>query len=315
MSSESFLVSVVMPAFNECESLISTVDEVAAALSECSFEIVLVDDGSTDDTWAVISELAERDKRVRGISFSRNFGHMAALHAGLLQARGDAVVTMDSDGQHPPAVLPEMIEKWRAGAAVVQGIRQAEEKIGFVKRITSFFFYRVFSWMADMNIKAGSADFRLLSRQVVDLALAHPQFALFLRGFVSWTGYTTEYIPVVFRARTAGRTKYSFASMLSFARNGIVRFSTKPLRLATYLGLLTCGISLAYLGYIVVTRLFSDNYVPGWASMAGISSLVGGIQLLVIGILGEYISVIFDRQIQKPPFVIERRQENPKNPD
>lgn len=305
---EAPTVSVVIPACDEEACVEATVREVFGALPGERVEIVIVDDGSRDGTWAVIERLAAADGRVRGVRLARNFGHMAALQAGLHEAKGAAVITMDADGQHPAEALPAMLAAWRAGAAVVQAVRIAEERRGLFKGYTSGLYYRVFSRLAGIELKEGAADFRLLSRQVVDVALAHPHFALFLRGFVSWTGFRTVSLPVAFRARSAGATKYSLRKMLALGAEGVLRFSTKPLRAATYLGLATCALSLTYLVYVLVIRLFGHDFVTGWASVAGLMALIGGIQLLVVGILGEYVAVVFERQIGRPDYVVSEKK-------
>lgn len=294
-----------MPAFNECDGLGNTVHATLPHLAGISFEIIIVDDGSTDGTWQTIRQLAKEIPSVRGVRFSRNFGHQAALMAGLMTSRGRGTIMMDSDGQHPPEVIPQMVQKWKKGAMVVQTLRSDIVNVGVLKKITSKSFYRLFSWLADTPIPAGSADYRLMDQSVVNLIINHPRSGLFLRGFVPWTGFKTDFIEFLPNPRTSGTTKYTPLRMFGFARQGIMRFSTKPLRLATFLGGLTCAVSLAYLAYVLVTRLFIGGYQAGWASIAGLLSLLGGIQLIVMGILGEYIGAIFETQLDRPVFVIE----------
>jgi dolichol-phosphate mannosyltransferase len=302
--------SVVIPAFNETEALSTTVESVLQNLSDRAHELIIVDDGSTDTTWNLINELATRHPTVRGVRFARNFGHQAALLAGLGTAKGQAVVMLDSDGQHPPEFIPIMIKEWEQGAIIVQGIRQDANQGSFLKRFTSRTYYRLFSWLAGTNISPGSADFRLMDRKAVDLILTHPRSAMFLRGFIPWSGFKTVALEFRPKERMAGETKYSLRKMFGLAREGLMRFSVKPLRLATLLGSFTCFVSLCYLIYILYTRVFSGEYVAGWASVAGLLSLLGGLQLLIMGILGEYIGMIFEAQLARPPFVISERVEN-----
>lgn len=297
-------VSVIIPAFNEQESIRATVEETRSVLTGIDCEIIVVDDGSADGTWAALRELELRIPGLRGVKFARNFGHQAALLAGLRAARGRAVVTMDADGQHPPRLIMEMIPLWRAGALVVQSLRAGDEDLGLLKRVTSRQYYRLFSWLAGTPMRPGSADFRLLDRKVVDLVLAHPRSALFLRGFIPWMGFPTAFLPFAPAARRAGETKYSLPRMLGLAREGVLRFSVKPLRLATLLGTLTCLGSLAYLAYVLAVRLLGGDYVSGWASMTGLLCLLGGVQLLLIGVLGEYVGMIFEGQLGRPTFVV-----------
>lgn len=305
MTDDSPMLSIVMPAYNEADALPQTVRTVISHASAFDFEIVLVDDGSKDGTWSVIEQLSKEYPEVRGLKFSRNFGHQAALLAGLTSARGRAVISLDSDGQHPPELIPVLVEKWRNGAFVVQTLRKDPEKQSFFKKFTSKTFYRLFSWLADTPISPGSADFRLLDRRALDVIIANPRSAMFLRGFVPWIGFTTEYLEFDCKDRIAGATKYSLKKMLNLAKQGITRFSVKPLRLATLLGTVTCVCSLAYLGYVLYTRLAGNSYTEGWASLAGLLSLLGGFQLLIMGILGEYIGMVFEAQQARPPFVIE----------
>lgn len=305
MTVDSPMLSIVMPAYNEAEALPQTVQTVVSHVSTFDFELVLVDDGSKDGTWTVIERLAATYPQVRGLKFSRNFGHQAALLAGLSSARGRAIVSLDSDGQHPPELIPTLVEKWKNGAFVVQTLRKDPETQGFFKKFTSKTFYRLFSWLADTPISPGSADFRLLDRQALDVILTNPRSAMFLRGFVPWIGFTTEYLEFDCKDRIAGTTKYSFRKMLNLAKQGITRFSIKPLRFATLLGSFTCLAALSYLGYVVYTRLSGHHTIEGWASVAGLLSLLGGLQLLIMGILGEYIGMVFEAQQARPPFVIE----------
>lgn len=297
-------ISIIMPAYNECESLPDTVAAVATHLHGIDYEIVIVDDGSKDATWSVIEQLSTLYPRLRGLRFSRNFGHQSALLAGLTAARGQAAISLDSDGQHPPELIPTLVEMWRNGAPVVQTLRQDVEKVGLFKRFTSRSFYRLFSWLAGTPISPGSADFRLLDRRALDIILAHPRSAMFLRGFVPWTGFRTEYLEFQLKDRIAGDTKYSMKKMLGLAKQGLTRFSIKPLRLATLLGSITCLAALGYLGYVLYTRLIGGDFAPGWASVAGLLSLLGGLQLLIMGILGEYIGMIFEAQQARPDFIV-----------
>ncbi len=305
MTSAAPTFSIVLPAYNEAESLPVTVKAVLEAIPSPDFEIIVVDDGSKDETWNVICLLNQVDSRVRGLKLSRNFGHQAALLAGLASAEGSAVISLDADGQHPPELIPKLADLWRQGALVVQTIRRDQKKQGGFKRFTSKTFYKIFSWLADTPISEGSADFRLLDRKAVDLILSNPRSAMFLRGFIPWIGFTTKYLEFIPKNRFAGSTKYSIRKMFQLAKQGITRFSIKPLRLATLLGSFTCLAALAYLSYVLVTRLTGGYYIEGWASVAGLLSLLGGLQLLIMGILGEYIGMVFEAQQARPPFVVE----------
>jgi polyisoprenyl-phosphate glycosyltransferase len=301
--------SVVMPVFNEGELIVRTVDNLVATLAEqADYEVVLVDDGSKDDTWHHITVLGQKYAHVKGVRFTRNFGHQAALRAGITHATGRAVISMDSDGEHPPALVPKMLEKWRDGAKVVQSVRAESRKLSVAKRLSSKGFYRLFSWLAETDIQPGMADFRLLDREVVDLLLHHPNASGFLRGFIPWTGFRTEFIEFEQGHRTIGVSKFTTKKMLGLARNGIIGFSIKPLRLSMVLGMLTCFFAMVNLLYTLIVRIFyPETVVPGWATVTGLMALLGGVQLLVIGILGEYIAVLFETIRNQPDFIVDEK--------
>jgi len=297
-------VSIVLPCLNEGAGLVSLAAEITAALSGQHYEVVWVDDGSTDDTWRVIRELVDSHPRWRAVRFSRRFGHQAALLAGLRAARGEAVITMDADGQHPPRLLPEMLASWRAGAKVVQMIRLPSERESWCKRTTSQLFYRVFSVLCDVAIRPAAADFRLLDRQVVDVVLRSSGPVPFLRGLIPWMGWPTVELPYVAEPRRFGRTQYSFRRMTRLALDGIMSFSIVPLRLGIWTGLLLSALSFAYLGYIGGIRIFTDAAIPGWASIAGLLALLGGVQLLCIGLLGEYLGRLYVASLDRPRYIV-----------
>src|SRR5688500_12279440 len=242
-----------------------------------------------------------------GIRFTRNFGHQSAILAGLVAARGEAVIMMDSDGQHPPELLPTLIARWRAGALVVQGIRTDTDDETAFKRGTSRLFYRVFTALAGVQIPRGSADFRLLSRQVLEKVLASSGPLLFLRGLIPWLGFQAENVPFTVERRLAGRTSYSLRRMLQLSVHGLLGFSINPLRFASAMGVVVSLLAFAYLAYIVAIWFTSREVVPGWASTAGLLAFLGGIQLLTLGILGEYVGRIFTAHLDVPPFVIQEQ--------
>jgi glycosyltransferase involved in cell wall biosynthesis len=302
------LVSVVLPAHNEQDTLPVVLPVVARSLQQWSYEIIVVDDGSTDGTWNIIQELRS-GYNVRGIRFTRNFGHQAAILAGLVAARGDAVIMMDSDGQHPPELLPVFVEQWRAGKLVVQGIRRRDASAGAFKRWTSALFYRVMRILAGVDIQRGSADFRLLARPVLEHVLGSAGPLLFLRGLIPWLGYETGFVSFEAGRRLGGRTSYTLRRMAKLSIDGLLGFSIVPLRLAIALGFLISGASFLYLAYVVWIRLTAGNVVPGWASMTGLLSLLGGIQLLTLGVLGEYVGRLFLSTMKRPSYVIRDQSE------
>jgi polyisoprenyl-phosphate glycosyltransferase len=301
------LVSVIMPAHNEQAALPRVVRQVLEALREWPTEILVVDDGSTDATWSVIQELAAEHPEVTGLRFTRNFGHQSAILAGLGAARGDAVVMMDADGQHPPELLSAFVTRWRDGAAVVQGIRDVNPDAGAWKRWTSDLFYGVITRLAGVRIPRGSADFRLLDREVVDRVLGSAGPLLFLRGLIPWLGYDTATVRFEAQRRLAGRSSYTLSRMVGLSLDGVLSFSIVPLRLATAVGASVSALSFLYLIYIVAVRLGAGRAVPGWASTAGLLALLGGLQLLTMGVLGEYIGRIFLASQSRPHFVVREQ--------
>jgi polyisoprenyl-phosphate glycosyltransferase len=297
-------ISVVVPAFNESATLPHVVPEILRALGPDAGEVIVVDDGSRDGTWAAIAALRQAHAAVKGIRLTRNFGHQAAILAGLRAATGRAVIMMDADGQHPPECLPQLVAEWRRGFHVVQGVRVATDGEGVLKRATSRGFYRLLSAVGGPDIPIGSADFRLLSREALDVLLASVGPLLFLRGLIPWLGYSVCHVPFTARRRAGGETSYTWFRMLRFSLHGLLSFTTIPLRLATLLGLVVAAFSFAYLVLVLAVWLTSTAVVPGWASVMGLLSLLGGIQLVTIGVAGEYLGRIFVAHLNRPHFVV-----------
>jgi dolichol-phosphate mannosyltransferase len=302
-------LSVVLPANNEVEALPVLLSRVISALNPLgiTFELLVVDDGSTDGTWAAIADLARQDSRIQGIRLSRNFGHQSALLAGIRASRGSAVVTMDADGEHPPDVLPLFIQRWRAGALVVQGVRRDAGEKSWTKRLSSEAFYRLISFIGSTHVVPGSADFRLLDRRAVDEVLQASGQSVFLRGLVPWLGFPTDFVEFKAGHRIAGRPSYSFAKMLSLSLSALLSMSSVPLRLVAFVGLASACASFLFLIYVVAVRFLNGQVVPGWASVAGIVTLLGGLQLLALGTVGEYVGRLFASSIGRPPYVVLER--------
>jgi dolichol-phosphate mannosyltransferase len=300
------LISVVMPAHNEAAALPQVVPAVIAAVSGYDLEILIVDDGSGDGTWRTIQDLRNKHPEVRGLRFTRNFGHQAAILAGLLAAGGDAVIVMDADGQHPPALVSVFLERWAAGDEVVQALR-APDAVWTLKGAASRMFYRVLHALSGVDVPIGSADFRLLGRPVVDAVLKSAGPLLFLRGLVPYLGYPTAFVPFTAPPRIAGRTSYTWRKMVRFSIDGLMSFSIVPLRAAIALGLIVSLVSFLYLVYSVVIFFTVRAVVPGWASTVGMLSLLGGIQLLTLGVIGEYLGRLFLSNLNRPPFVISEQ--------
>jgi dolichol-phosphate mannosyltransferase len=299
------LISIVTPAHNEEGALERLVSEITAAVAGTSHEIVIIDDGSRDATWQRVQQLQAGNHHIRGARLTRNFGHQPAILAGLTLARGDAVITLDADGQHPASLIPALIARWREGHLVVQAVRESTQEEALFKRWTSKVFYRLFDTVGGPPVPAGSADFRLLARPVVQTVLDSTGPLLFLRGLVPWLGYPAAYVPYQALPRQSGHSSYTVWRMIRFSIHGLMSFSIVPLRLSILLGFAVAAFSLVYLLVVVVAWLtLSRGIVPGWASVMGLMSLLGGIQLIMIGVLGEYVGRMFIGQLNRPPFVV-----------
>lgn len=301
-------ISIVVPMYNEALNVPHFVERVSQVMARLqhSYELILVDDGSADATWATIEQVSMTAPQVVGLKLSRNFGHQAALLAGLNSARGDAVISMDGDLQHPPEMLQSMIQAWKDGAAVVSTRRTYNQNTSWFKKVTSSTYYRLFSFMSEMEMEPGHSDFRLLDRRALDHLLSFNHTDIFLRGVVNWLDYPTTVIDFVADDRLHGQSKFSFNRMLRFARSGILAFSTKPLQLGIKLGLCTSILSFVYLMYIVV-QYIAGNTVEGWASTLGLVSLLFGILFILLGVIGTYIGRIYVLLQRRPAFIVHHR--------
>lgn len=300
--------SVVVPVFNEEEVLPETYRRLTAVMEGLSapYEILFVDDGSKDRSPEILDDLAQKDSRVRVIHFSRNFGHQAAITAGMDYARGEAVIIIDADLQDPPEVIPEMVAKWQEGYEVVYGKRAKREGETFFKRFTASFFYRLLRLMTDVDIPLDTGDFRLVDRKVIEVMRILREKNRFIRGLVSWVGFRQTPLEYVRKRRFAGTTKYPLRKMLKLAWDGITSFSNKPLKVAAYLGFALSLLSFVYLLIIVVSKLLGKSTVPGWASIAVINLFFNGIILIILGVMGEYIGRIYDEAKNRPLYIVDR---------
>jgi dolichol-phosphate mannosyltransferase len=297
------MLSVVAPVFNEEKVLAEFHRRVVAALEGIDYELILVDDGSSDASPQILREIASGDPRVRVIELSRNFGHQAALSAGLDHARGDAVAWLDSDLQDPPEVLREMVERWRGGAEVVYAVRRSREGEGRFKLRSADGFYRLFSRLARMDPEATSGDFRLLDRRAADVLKGMPERNRFLRGMTVWVGFDQAAVPYDRDARHAGETKFTLRRMLRFSMDAITSFSNVPLQLATLLGF-TFSL-IAFLGIpVAIGFRIAGEFVPGVATILLVVLMLGGIQLITLGIVGEYIGRIYEEVKGRPLYVV-----------
>lgn len=300
-------LSIVIPAYNEegnIDRLYFELKNVLQALN-MSWEIIFADDGSTDSSWEKIVSLNNKDTHVRAIRLSRNFGHQYALFAGLSHAQGRAVISMDADLQHPPQLIPELVEKWREGNKIVTTIRSDPEDFPFFKKITSKCFYRFFSFCTGVHIEPGTADFRLMDRDVLDCILQFREAGLFLRGIVQWVGYPSVSVRFYSSKRFTGNSRYTFRKMLRFGWDGISSFSIIPLRAATIAGILTSILAFTGIIYALYSKFVSGSAIPGWASSVAILSFLFGVLFILIGIIGEYIGRILVEVMQRPRYLID----------
>jgi polyisoprenyl-phosphate glycosyltransferase len=302
------LLSVVAPLYNEIDTIEEFHRRVAAALEGVPFELVLVDDGSTDGTGELLEAIAEADARVRVIPLSRNFGHQVALTAALDHARGNPVVMLDADLQDPPELIPEMLRHWQQGNDVVYAVRRRREGESTFKLQTAKLFYRLFGRLATIALEPDSGDFRLLDRRPLEALLAMPERSRFLRGMTVWVGYRQCAIAYERDPRYAGETKYTLRRMLRFSFDAMTAFSRVPLQLATFLGFAISTLAFLAIPVIIGLRL-SGHYLPGFATLTIIVLLLGGIQLMAVGILGEYLARTFDEVKGRPLYVVRKPRE------
>ena len=298
-------VSVVLPLYNEQATVAALHARLSVVLGRAveSYELIFVDDGSRDETFAALARLCDSDPRVQAISLSRNFGHQAALMAGLDHARGRAVVMMDGDLQHPPELVPELIERWRQGYDIVYTVR-VEGSEGIVKRSTGRTFYALFRWLSRINLESGAADFRLLDARVVDALHRFRERFLFLRGLIGWVGFRSVAVPYAAAPRAGGLSKYTVRRMFRLALDGLFSFSVLPLRAAIWFGLVVAVLGVAYAAFALYAALWQHSTVPGWTSLMVVVLLLGGVQLIIVGILGEYLGRVYEEVKGRPVYLV-----------
>ena len=308
-------VSVVIPCYNEQDVLPLLFKRLAQAAADwpAEYEVILVDDGSTDDTWSMLCEMNRRDPRWKTVRLARNFGHQAALWTGLQHAGGDLIAVLDADLQDPPELLPEFFAAWQAGHDVIYGVRK-RRKEGLLKRSAYFGFYRLLSFLSEIDIPLDSGDFCVMDRRVVQAMIQIGEQEPFIRGLRAWVGFRHVGLPYERDARAAGQVKYTFRKLLGLALNGIFSFSTRPLRLATYFGFAVSGVSFMGATFTLLQRLFREQFqqiglapVPGYATTVIALLFLGGVQLICLGILGEYIGRIYDNVKGRPQSVVAQR--------
>jgi dolichol-phosphate mannosyltransferase len=306
------LISVIVPCYNEEEVLDALRERLTQACEQWNYdwEVIAVDDGSRDSTWAILSRFQAEDPRWKGLSFSRNFGHQAAVSAGLFHASGDAVFIIDADLQDPPEELHRFISKWEEGYDVIYGVRQ-KRKEGLAKRFCYWAFYRLMAQAVQFEIPLDSGDFCLMSRRMVDTLNLMPERNRFVRGLRAWAGYKQTAIPYERHGRAAGAPKYNFTKLLKLALDGMISFSGLPLKIAAHFGFLVSALSLVGIVFTLLQRMFSGFFdsiglaaVPGFATIVIAILFMGGVQLMFLGVIGEYLFRIFDEVKQRPGWIV-----------
>jgi polyisoprenyl-phosphate glycosyltransferase len=303
------LISIVVPCYNEQEVFGETYKRLTETFEQLDstkyqYEIIFVNDGSRDNTLEQIQELIKIDTRIRGINFSRNFGHQIAITAGLDNCKGDAAVVIDADLQDPPSVILEMVKKWEEGHDVIFGKRNARAGESTFKLLTAKWFYRFINRLSDVDMPLDTGDFRLMDRNALDQFLSMRETYRFVRGMVAWIGFKQTFVEYDRESRFAGTTKYPLKKMLRLASDAILSFSNTPLKIATFVGFITSIVAFFGILYSLYMRLFTDNFVEGWTLLMISVLLIGGIILLVLGIIGEYVGRIYGEIKQRPLYII-----------
>ena len=303
-------ISIIIPAYNEEDNINQIYAEIENVLKDSNYfyEIIFVNDGSTDNTERRILELTEHDKNVKLISFSKNFGHMPALIAGYNHCSGDAAITMDCDLQHPPELIKDLINKWQEGFEIVNTLRIDKDQPNMFKKYTSMYYYKFFGLISDVPLEKGCADYRLIDKKVIKEINELKEHEIFLRGMFYWLGFKKTSIPYVPNDRHSGKTKYNLKKMTRFALNGITSFSTVPLRMVTTLGFWISCFAFLYMGYTLYSYLFLNDVISGWTSIMISVLFLGGIQLIAIGVLGEYIGRIFIESKNRPRYIVRLKK-------
>ena len=304
----NFLLSIIVPVFNEEQNINPLIKRLLPVVKDNDYEIIFIDDGSKDKTCEQIKKIAEKNKQIKLISFTRNFGHQMALSAGYKEAKGDCLISMDADLQDPPEIIKEMINKWQKGAKIIYAKRETRETDSFFKKLTAQIFYQLINFLSDTPIPNDVGDYRLLDRKIVDFLNILPERSRFWRGLVAWGNYPTEYVYFQREKRFAGKTHYPFSKMLNFAFEGITSFSIKPLRMASYFGFMVAVIGFIGIIYTLIRKLIHPQlYVIGWTGLFVGIMFLGGIQLITIGIIGEYVGKIYQEVQKRPQYLIKEK--------
>lgn len=301
------LLSVIIPIYNESDNidlLYSRLGSVLNKMENSTYEMVFVNDGSADNSLELIQKLAQKDDKIKFINFSRNFGHQIAVTAGLDHCNGDAIVIIDADLQDPPELILDLMKKYQEGFQVVYAKRKSRKGESYLKKLTAKWFYRILSKITSVEIPVDTGDFRIIDRKIVDVLMQMPEKQKFLRGQISWVGYNQTFVEYERDERHAGETGYTYRKMIQFALDGITSFSNFPLKFATMAGFIVSGIAFLVMIYTLFSRFVLQETQPGWTSLMLSVLFIGGIQLIGIGIIGEYISRISDNVRNRPLYIV-----------
>jgi dolichol-phosphate mannosyltransferase len=302
---ENIFLSIIVPAFNEEGNIEAVAEQIKQQAEQYrKYEIIFINDGSTDATAEKLRMLHRNNPNIQFIFFSRNFGHQSALLAGIHHASGDCIISMDADLQHPPAMIPQLVSKWQEGFDIVTTLRDDSQNTSWFKRSSSSVFYKLMNRLSNITLKEGAADFRLIDRSVAQVISNSREYNLFLRGYIAWLGFKQCMVPYIPHQRQSGKTKYSFGKMMMLAINGITSFSVKPLRVAMILGAAISLLAFIYAIYAIYVYLETNEAVPGWTSVLVSILFIGGLQLLILGIIGEYLGRTLMQTKQRPDYVI-----------
>lgn len=303
MSSSDKLISIIVPVLNEENNIFLLWQKIKKNLKNFNYELIFINDGSSDGTQSIIEKIIEKDKKVKLINLSRNFGQQIAISCGIDYAQGDAAIFMDADLQDPPKLIPAMIEKWQEGFDVVYAVRKAREGEGILKKLTASIFYRILTFLSGTKIPVDTGDFRLISKKVILVLRRTKEYQRFMRGLISWVGFSQIGIEFTRGKRFSGKTKYPLFSMIKFALDGILSFSLFPLRLVSMMGIITAAILVLLIFYSFYRTIIGQT-VPGWASTTIIILFLGSIQLISIGIIGEYLGRVYEEVKRRPLYIV-----------
>jgi glycosyltransferase involved in cell wall biosynthesis len=300
-------IQIVIPVYNEEGNIAKLTESIINEIKLYNYSIILVNDGSTDDTLQKIKDIAKDNDKIKYLSFSKNFGHQFALKAGLDYSSADAVISMDGDMQHPPSIINLLIEQWEKGHEIVYTVREEDINLPFLKRLTSRIFYRLMNNISGLKLKEGMADFRLLDKKVVDEVKKFTENELFFRGLINWIGYKQIGIKYKPEARFSGKSKYTYKKMFKFALQGITSFSTKPLYISVYFGLMITAITFILYFIYLFYSFYTQSNISGWASLISTVVFFGGLNLTVLGIIGIYIGKLFMQSKNRPTYIISEK--------